>query len=427
LSQILSQEAFCRYQLATFGLSEDIIAGIAGDPFTLRTLRHLPPSIIKIVRSLFQQQVGEKIDLWLISQFPLAEDEDVLIDLLSIAYIPEAYAFRVAIQEIRRDVPAHIDGLRRFWTRALVARMGMERAIDCTVGRLRVHVKQAAARHSIQPALLAEIMLSFEGIDASIIARILECFDAVDSYGLQKILRDNIRDQRIIEEAYDLLFPDAQLRSSIKSMKIDLDIMNEMLLHLDGYSAEEVAAEVHALVVSLPGAEVGGALHDLFAPSFDERINPRIPVDINWMEEMMYQVGLAYERLYYRDMFDAFAAAGVSLDIVETLVGYVFGAEVCHTAQELHQLVVLGQRGEPAIDGTEEKLASFLESRGARSRERIIRAHAAFWARLPGASDLVAGITAFVKETPAKHKILALLAGLELYPSTSVRSEGSLD
>jgi hypothetical protein len=412
LIETLSPEAFCRHQLATYGINEDLVCEIAKDPFTLTHFRHLPTGIIKVVRSLFQVRFGTKIDLWLISQFPLPEDEDVLIDLLSIAYAPETFAFRVAIQELRRDIPAHIDGLRRFWSRDLVARMGMERAIDRCFPRFRVHIKQAAARHAIQPALLAEIMLSFEGVDPIVTSKILECFDAVDIKGLQRILRDNIHDQRIIEESYDLLFPDAQLRTSIKAMKVDLDLINETLLHLDGYSAEEIAAEVHALIFSLSNAELGAALNEVFAPSTLEGPNPRIPADVNWMDEMMYQVGLAYERLYQADMFDAFAAGGVPLEMLEALAASVFGSEVCGTAQELHTLIMLGKKGEPAPDNAEEQLASFLESRGVRHRDRVARAYAAFWARQPGAGELSDGVTAYVKESNAKRKILALLAGL---------------
>jgi hypothetical protein len=412
LSQILSPEAFGRYQLATFGLRDDVVGALAQDPLMLISLRYMPPSIIKIVRGLFQLEIGEKIDLWLINQFPLVEDEDLLIDLLSIAYTPEAFTFRVAIQETRREVPSHIENLRRFWSRAVVARLGMERAVDRNFPRMRVHVKQAAARHALPPAVLAEMMLSFEGVDPAVTSKILECFDAVDSYSLQEILRENIRDQSIIEEAYDVLFPDAQLRTSIKSMKIDLDVMNEILLHLDGHSAEEVAAEVHALLELCAGAELGERLQELFSPSTDDYVNPRIPLDINWMEEMMYQVGLAYERLYALDMFDAFVAGGVSLETLEMLSGYVFGSEVCSTAQELHQLIVWGQRGEPVPEGTEARLATFLESRGVRHRQRIARAYAAYWARLPDSRDLLSGISAYVRETTAKHKIVALFAAL---------------
>jgi hypothetical protein len=97
---------------------------------------------------------------------------------------------------------------------------------------LRVHV-------------LSEIILSFEGVSLDLPARILECFDAVDIGGMLRILRDHFHSRRVIEECYDLLFPDGQLRTVIKAMKVELEIINETLLHPDGYSAEDVASEVH--------------------------------------------------------------------------------------------------------------------------------------------------------------------------------------
>jgi hypothetical protein len=98
--------------------------------------------------------------------------------------------------------------------------------------------------------------------------------------------------------------------------------------------------------------------------------------------------------------------------MLEALAASVFGSEVCGTAQELHTLIMLGKKGEPAPDNAEEQLASFLESRGVRHRDRVARAYAAFWARQPGAGELSDGVTAYVKESNAKRKILALLAGL---------------
>jgi hypothetical protein len=413
LSEVLSAEAFNRYHVAIFGLDLDECADrIASDPLTLEELRNLPVSVIKIIRNHFQLKYNQKLDLFVMGQYSLEQDEDIAVSLLSIVYTPEAYLFRPAIQEFRKEIPAHLDGLRRFWSRDFLGRMGMERAIDIHFPRFRVLVKQAAARHALLPATLAEIILGFEEISSDITARILECIDVVDIERLLSILRTTIHNQRTVEEVYDLLYPDAQLRDSIKAMPVDLDLINETLLHLDGFSAQAVAEEIHELGSFLTGAGFGEELLRVLTPSNEDHRNPRIPNDVNWQDEMMYQIALAYERLYGVDLFDDCQRRGVPLDYVEQITGFIFGFDVCASARELHELIRTGKEGRPLADGAEERVASFLESRGARHRERAVRAYAAFWARQPGSHGLVDDLTRFLRESSFKRKILAIVASV---------------
>lgn len=413
LSEVLSVEAFNRYQAAIFGLNiEECTDRIASDPLTLEELRNLPVSVIKIIRNHFQLKYNQKLDLFVMGQYSLEQDEDIAVSLLSIVYTPEAYLFRPAIQEFRKEIPAHLDGLRRFWSRDFLGRMGMERAIDIHFPRFRVLVKQAAARHALTPAILAEIILSFEGISADITVRILECIDVVDIERLLSILRTTIHNQRTVEEVYDLLYPDAQLRDSIKAIPVDLDLINETLLHLDGFSAQAVAEEIYELGSFLSGVEFGDELLGVLSPSNEHHRNPRIPNDVNWLDEMMYQISLAYERLYGIDLFDVCQKRGVPLGHIEQIAGFVFGGDVCASAQDLHRLIKMGQEGRPLADGAEEQVASFLESRGARHRERIVRAYAAFWARQPGSQGLVYDLSTFLRESSYKRKILAIVSGV---------------
>jgi hypothetical protein len=290
--------------------------------------------------------------------------------------------------------------------------MGMERAIDLHFPRFRVLVKQAAARHALPPATLAEIVLHFEGISDDITARILECFDAVDIERLLSILRTTIHNQRTVEEIYDLLFPDAQLRDTVKAMQVDPDLINETLLHLDGFSAHAVAEEIQELSSVLSGSELGEELVALLSPSSEHHRNPRIPEDVNWLDEMMYQIGLAYERLYGMDLFDACEKRSVPLSYIEQIASFIFGADVCANATDLYRLIKVGRDGGQLPEGAEERVFSVLESRGVRHRERIVRAYAAFWARQPGCQALIDDLAAFVRESSFKRKILAIVSSV---------------
>lgn len=414
LDECLSMEAISSVDLLLAGIDvNDVVQRAYDDTSALLVLQELPPTHISAVREIFEKIHFADLSDHLLQRYSALQDEDTLIDTLSIVLVPEAHAFHKTLRSMRRDMAADMEKLRQHWTGLpLLKLLALERAFDMEFPRLRQHLKYGAARQALNPQLFAEAILHFEGIDSEIVGRLLESFDSVNIDMLQDILRSNRDDQRTIEEVFDLLYPDAQLRRCIKEMKVDLDLINETLLHLEGYSSKEVAVELYDLVSSMRAEELGIAVLDVLVPSSATRRNKRIPEDINWSDEMMFQVGLAFQRDYGNDMVEMCRKAGVPHQMLEELTTRLFGHEVCSSARDIYNIMKLNKEGQVSPDYSEERMCSYLESRGVRHRDRLLRAYNAHWAHIPGFGHLVDDIAKFFKDTNIKKKMLAMLIGL---------------
>jgi hypothetical protein len=413
LSNCLTPEAFAAVDVALSGFSvSSLVADIHARPAMVMVLNEMPPSQVSTIRSVFEQTHFVSLEQHVMETWSSPQDEDALLEHLACVLIPEVFQARALLQRISRSTVDQIDFVREQCSGQLTRIMAFERAFDSQFPRLRVHLKFAAARMAISPALFGEIMLCLEGVDPEITQRLLEYFDAVDITSLLTLLRSYRRDQGIIEETYDLLNPDATLRRSIKEMKVDLDIINETLLHVEGYSAKEVAVELHGLVEELSGSELGDTVLSILAPPTPQRPNERIPGDINWMDEMVYQVGLAYYREYRVDLIDACREKGLDEHQLEDLTARVFGMEVCASAKELFTLIKTAKEGGEPQDHAEQRMCSYLESRGLRYRARFVRAYNSFWACYPGYESLLDDIAQFFRDLGVKKKIHTLLLGV---------------
>lgn len=414
LDESLSIEALASIEMLLAGVDgNDVVQRAYDDPSMLLSLRELPQSQIVAIRELFEKLHFVGLDEHLLQRYSGLQDEDGLIDVMAIVLLPEAHAFHKALRSMRRDTASDMENLRQHWTGLPLLRLlALERAFDMEFPRLRQHLKYGAARQALNPQLFADAILHFEGIDPEIVTRLLESFDSVNIDMLQDILRANRDDQKTIEEVFDLLYPDAQFRRCIKEMKIDLDLVNETLLHLEGHSAKEVASEIYELVASMKGDELGAAVLDVLAPPSASRRNKRIPEDINWSDEMMFQVGLSFQRDYGNDMVEMCRKAGVPAPMLEELTTRLFGHEVCSTARDIYNIMKLNKEGQSSPDYSEERICSYLESRGVRHRDRLLRAYNAHWAHMPGFSHLVDDVAKFFKDMNIKKKMVAMLLGL---------------
>jgi hypothetical protein len=195
-------------------------------------------------------------------------------------------------------------------------------------------------------------------------------------------------------------------------MKVDLDLINETLLHLECFFARDVAAEIHELSQTLNGEELGRACSELLAAPSSSRPNHRIPVDINWMDEMVYQIAIAYQRERGVEFIAALRAQGVPSETLEELTSKVFGHEVCVSARELFNLLKNAKEGRINPDYAEERLCAHLETRGTRHRDRLLRAYNAHWAQNAGYGSLIDDVTKFFKSSNAKKKMVSLLIGV---------------
>jgi hypothetical protein len=414
LDECLSLEALGTIELLLAGVdASDVAQRAYEDPSALLVLRELPPSHISMVREIFERLHFVDVSEHLLQRYSGLQDEDGLIETLSIVLVPEAHAFHKTLRSMRRDTAADMESLRQHWSGLpLLKLLSLERAFDLEFPRLRQHLKYSAARQALTPQLFTDAILHFEGVDPEIVARLLESFDSVNIDMLQDILRSNRDDQRTIEEVFDLLYPDAQLRRCIKEMKVDLDLINETLLHLEGHSAREVAGEIYDLVSTMSSEELGAAVLDVLAPPSATRRNKRIPEDINWSDEMMFQVGLAFQRDFGSDMVEMCRKVGVPMQMLEELTTRLFGHEVCSSARDIYNIMKLNKEGQTSPDYSEERMCSYLESRGVRHRERLLRAYNSHWAHMPGFGHLVDDIAKFFRDTHIKKKMLAMLIGL---------------
>lgn len=413
LVNCLSTEAYEMASLLLAGVDlHPLVTAIHADPSDVRHLSDLPPSLIRLVRDAFERAHFVALDEFLLQHHPVPEREDDLMERLSLVLMPEIFAARDSLSRVSRATADQIDDIRLLCRGPLGLVMAFERGFDMSFPRLRVHLKYAAARMALSASVFGEIVLRLEGVDPEVTARILEYFDAVDIHLLMSTLRHYQHEQRVIEETYDLLNPDAQLRKSIKEMKVDPDLINETLLHLEGYSAKDVALELHELIQTYSGHELGVAVLAVFAIPTPQRPNHRIPDDLNWMDEMAYQILLAYHRDYGSDLMDVCRSKGIDTYQLEELTGRVFGMEATSLARELFTLLKANKEGGFAQIPTEQRICSYVESRGIRYRARLVRAYNSCWAHHPGFESLLDDVANSFNDMASKKKLHALLLGV---------------
>jgi hypothetical protein len=413
LQNCLSPEAFEMVDLLLAGVDlHPLVTAIHADPSAVEHLNDLSPSLVRLVRDAFERVHFVALDEFVLQQHAFPEKEDELLERLSLVLMPEIFTARETLLRASRAAADQIDDIRALCRGPLGFVMAFERGFDTHFPRFRVHLKYAAARMALSPAVFAEVILHLEGIKPDVPAHIQEYFDAVDIHLLLALLRQYQHEQRVIEETYDLLNPEAQLRRSIKDMKVDPDLINETLLHLEGYSAKDVACELHELVSSYSGHELGVVILAVFAIPTPQRPNPRIPEDINWMDEMAYQILLAYHSDYGADLMDVCRKKGLDSYQLEELTGRVFGMEATSLAREIFTLLKANKDGSPPQDPTEQRICSYVESRGLRYRARLVRAYNAYWAHQPGFESLLDDVANFFHDLGSKKKLHTLLLGV---------------
>ena len=387
-----------------------LLTELRGEITALLSLREMPSEYVAIVRDRYFAQFGEDLVKSVMVR-SAQEEEDTVIERIAILKSPEVMQVRGALAELRKERQQDAYKIRPYFESPLLERLAFERAYDLLFPRLRVHLKFAVARQALPIPLLSELILLLEGVAPEVTARLLECFDSVNISELYDILELNKHDQRTIEECYDLLLPEATLRSSIKEMKVDLDLINEVLLHLEGYSARDVAKEVRALFDQHSGDALGEGILEIVALPTSHRPNPRIPDDMNWIDEMVYQIAYAYQRLFGEELLFALRKSGASDVVIEQVTERIFGVEVTNSAREVFEILTLNKEGRRETEHSEERLCSYLESRGSRHRDRLLRAYNSCWAHIPGYEETFEDIAKYFVNSGVKKKILAILLG----------------
>jgi hypothetical protein len=414
LQNCLSEEAFYLTELIFAGVDlQATVSALHSDVESCQDLVDLPPSLIKLIREGFERVHFSGLDQYILDIHQGSDQEDLLIERLAVVLTPEVYKSRGELLTVSRASVDQVDDIRALCRGPLPFVMAFERGFDRLFPRLRVQLKYAAARMALSTGVFAEIILRLEGVDPDVPTLILEYFDGVDIHLLLETLRQYKHEQKVIEESYDLLNPDAQLKSCIKEMKVDPDLINETLLHLDGYSAKEVAEEINTIINQqdgvLTGHELGVAVLAVLAVPTPQRPNLRIPEDINWMDEMAYQVLLAYYRDYGADLVDMCRQRGFDEFQLEELTCRLFGMEATSLARELFALLKSNKSGAQNTEAAERRILSYVESRGIRYRARLVRAYNSFWAYHTGFESLLDDVANFIVDLGVRKKLHALL------------------
>lgn len=409
LRDVMSPDAYATVALSFSGFdSSAVVQRAYTDPMFVTALRDLTCEDIRHIRESFQRTFFTDLVEHVVKAGAEVEDKDLALEAIGAALKPEIFAVRRIVGTMRRETVADMEALRAVCSGPALRVMAFERGYDVLFPSLRIHLKLATARMGLSVPSFVELMLLLEGVDPDVINRIQECFDSLDMQALLEILRSHKATQRIIEECYDLLYPDRTFRHALKDLRVDPDLINEVLLHLEGYCSRSVAQELHALVQSTSGAELGAQVMRVLTPQSSEHVNERIPQDINWMDEMIYQIGLSYRRQFGESLVVSCRTRGVDSAALEALTGRLYGLEISASARELFTLIKCARDGVSPPEGAEARVCAYLESRGPKYRERVIAAYQSHWAHQSGFGGLLDDMTKYFKDSSSKRKLLAM-------------------
>lgn len=409
IAEVMTPDACAMLTLSFHGLdSAVLVQRLYTDPMYSSTLRDLTCEDILHVRQSFHRTFFTDLVEHIVAAGEAADDKDLALEAISAVLKPEIFAVRRLLGTIRRETVADMETLRAVCSGPALRVMAFERGYDTLFPSLRIHLKVATARMALSVGSFVELLLFLEGVDPDIINRLQECFDSLDTQMLLEILRSHKATQRIIEECYDLLYPDRTFRHALKELRVDPDFINETLLHLEGYCSLSVARELHTLVQSARGAELGSEVMRILTPRSADHVNERIPQDINWMDEMIYQIGLSYRRQFGESLVVSCRTRGVDSAALEALTGRLYGLEISSSARELFTLIKCAKEGVPPPEGAEARICSYLESRGPKYRERVVAAYQSHWAHQSGFGGLLDDMTKYFKDSGSKRKLLAM-------------------
>jgi hypothetical protein len=409
LAEVMTPDGFSLLIVSFSGFdSGAILQRLYDDPLYSCRLRELPSQDIIFLRESFKRAFYVDLLEHVMKAGEACSDKDIALEALSALLKPEVLAVRRLLGTMKRETQPELETLRMVCSGPARKVMAFERAYDNAFFSFRVHLKSAAARLSLSVGSFVELTLLLEGIDSDILSRVQECFDALDIQGLQEILRAHKHTQKLIEECYDLVYPDKTFRHALKELHVDLDLINETLLHLEGYCSQSVALELRRLAESLSGPALAAHVIEVLTPQTGDRVNERIPQDINWMDEMIYQVGLSYRRQFGESLVVSCRKRGVPNESLEDIAGRLYGPEVSSSARELFNLIKSAKEGVEAPDGAEARICSYLESRGPKYRERLMAAYQSHWAHYAGFGGLLDDLTKHFNDSPSKRRLLAM-------------------
>jgi hypothetical protein len=409
LSDVMTPDAHSSLMVSFAGLEcSSLLPKLNENPMYMTMLRDISAHDILFIRQSFKRLFYVDLVDHVVKFAEQATDRDFALEAIVALLKPEVLSVRSLLGGLKRESGPEIETLRMVCSGSAMKVMAFERAYDQLFPTFRIQLKMAAARLALSVQTFSELMLLLEGVDPDVMSRIQECFDALDIQTLQEILRSHKSTQKIIEECYDLISPERSFRYALKELHVDPDLINETLLHLEGYCSFSVAQELQSLVGSQSERGLATAVISVLTPQSSEHVNERIPQDINWMDEMIYQVGLSFRRQYGESLVVACRKRGVANEELEVIAGRVYGLEISASARELFTLIKCAKEGAQPPEGSEARICSYLESRGPKYRERLMSAYQSYWAHHPGFGGLLDDLTKYFKDSASKRKLLAM-------------------
>lgn len=404
---------------AGYNLEEDaqkILKSVAA----LFNMRNYPANGLKLLEQFYQQTTGRDLESDITRKLSAAELSNELLDLLTILYSPQAFECAKLLDQFSPQQPEMLEQLKNIFNKKGIPAFALERSYDYRYGRLRLHLKYLLTKEVLSREAFAETIMILENIPPQLPRQIYQLIQENDVLSLLKVLGEHRDSQPVIEETYNLLFSDKSLRKAVMSMSINIDLISETLLHLEGYYPHDVANEIVEISHNYHGDELADVIIEILSESTPERPNHRIPKDLNWIDEMTHQIRLAFESQTGKQLIATLRNKAVSKQKLETIALKVFSEEPAQSAFAIYSLLNADQNKTSAMelaassDSTEEEPITFeqiinkLTVRGPRFRDRVIEVYDNCYGESTKHLGLLHDIAKHLKDDLLKNRLLEL-------------------
>jgi hypothetical protein len=383
-------------------------ARIREDVTELSTLRaELPVSIELVLRILAEDGFD------LIGEIESADEESTAAlmrpYLRTILFAKDAFELGAMLKRFRPLEGEEVERLADELSKSFEEICAFERSFDRLFGSLRLLLKQLASAGCLERKDLAFSSLRLEAADSDLCARLQKLIEIADFETVQQLFKDE-RDHLItIEECYDVVYVETELRAALNHMDASLNAICRCLLLLDGYDSEAVAQEIHLRLQNSIGSEIVQEVVQYLRPSTEEDPNPYIPEDMNWVDEMYLQIRIAYREKFGNELLPLLVERGIGDEQHKQLAYTVYGTRTAEKAAEVYSAL----RGKDAAKGGIEKVRKTLGTIDPRLRECVVSLYNAYFAVRPGHRTLEMEIKAAPGDPDAKVKLLKIVKDAE--------------
>lgn len=406
---LLSAEFVTETSLVLAGYRiRETVQSIVTDLGNLLELKYAIPDAIRFAGYLYQLAAGRTLTAAVHADYQKLGDQTRYLELLSVLAVAESSTFHQLLPKLadpkaadpKTGVRERVGGfLRRPWIEA----RAFERASDSRYGKLRFNLKALASVQHISDHELVEAIMHLEGLPPEVPQKIVELYKIEDLHAILEVLGKHRVDQPVIEESCDVLL-DESFRRALTQLGLDPDIVNRVLLHLDSFYPFDVADHIYALTQKLRGDELAQNLAAVLEANNEENVNPEMPSDPNWIDEMRHQVRIALEERYGLRFMDLLRSRGLEGEQLVVVAERSFGEEPTSMALRIRGLVEKPDSTEIRTD----VLLDDLTRRGTRSRERVRQVYEELFALDPAKPLFADHVRETLKGQPYHEELVEL-------------------